>query len=395
MGGRDPVKYLPFVLRNLIRNKLRSLLTGAAIALAIALVCILRTMPAGIDAFLDSITSNTRVSTHNQAGMFYGMPHAYLRKVRAVPGVVAAISWQWFGGTVDPAEGVAFPSFAVDPEEFGVVYADWHIAPEALETFRRYRDAALVGRQTMTSQSWKVGDIVSLESTVFPVTLSFRIVGEVPNESSPQLYLQREYLVQALRAKGVSLDVVEMITSRIDDPLLVQSVMLQIDQMFSNSESETTSETERGFFLTLFGSLQGVVTIILIVAGVVTLCVAFIAANTVSMAVRERERELAILKAIGFRRRTIFATVLAEAVVLSTAGGLAGVLISLGLTAVLRSGAGGSAALGTAQLTGFVVTEAIQIQAMFIALLVGILAGLLPALRASKHSVAEKLRESL
>src|SRR5262249_24711516 len=227
--------YLPFVMRNLGRNKLRSMLTAAAIALAIAMVCILRTMPAGLDHFINSIASNTRVSTHNQAGMVYSMPYSYLGKVRAVPGVVAAISWQWFGGTVDPAKGVEFPNFAVDPEDFGKVYQDWNITPQVLEDFRKYRDAALVGRKTLDTFHWKVGDQVHLQSNLWPIELSFRIVGEIPNATSPNMYFQREYLIQSLAAAGMPADQTGMFWSRIDDPDRVGPAMKQIDEMFRNS----------------------------------------------------------------------------------------------------------------------------------------------------------------
>ena len=386
------MKYLPFILRNLGRNPPRSLLTASAIALAIALVCILRTMPAGMDAFLSAIASNTRISTHNEAGMVYAMPYSYLQKVRAVPGVVAAISWQWFGGAIDPAKGVEFPNFAVDPEDFGKVYEDWKIVPQALEDFRKYRDAAIVGRATLEKHDWSVGDTVTLQSTVFPLQLSFRIVGEVPNERASQFYFQREYLIQAFAATGTPIDSTGMIWSRIDDPERVAPAMKQIDEMFRNSEAETTSETEKSFFGNFFGSLKGIVTIILIVAGIVTLCIVFIAANTASMSVRERVGEIAILKAIGFRKKTIFTTLLAEAVVLSTVAGAAGALISLGLTSLLRSSTStGGPQLGP--LTGFIVTDAILIQAIFIAFFIGILSGWLPALGASRRSVAQTLRE--
>src|SRR5262245_45675416 len=123
-------KYLPLVFRNLGRNKVRSFLTGAAIALAIALVCILRTMPAGLDKVLESAAANTRISTHSEAGIVYSMPYAYLAKVRAVPGVVAAISWNWFGGAIDITKGVAFPNFAVDADGMADVYADWGLDPK-------------------------------------------------------------------------------------------------------------------------------------------------------------------------------------------------------------------------------------------------------------------------
>ena len=385
-------KFLPFVMRNLGRNKLRSLLTATATALAIALVCIFRTVPAGMDSFLTSIASNTRISTHNEAGMVYTMPYSYLQKVRAVPGVVAAISWQWFGGAIDRSKGVQFPNFAVDPEDFGKVYEDWNVAPGALEDFRKYRDAAIVGRQTLEKFKWKVGDVVTLQSTVFPLELSFRIVGEVPNPRSPQFYFQREYLTQAFVASGAPVDTTGMIWSRIDDPERVTPAMKQIDEMFSNSEAETTSETEKSFFGNFFGSLKGFVMLIQFAAGIVALCIVFIAANTASMSVRERLGELAILKAIGFRRKTIFSTLLAEVVLLSTIAGVAGAFVSIGFTFALRKlTSTGGPQLGP--LTGFIITNTILVQALFLSFFIGILSGWIPALGASRRSVAQTLRE--
>jgi putative ABC transport system permease protein len=385
------MKYLPFVWKNLLRNKLRAALTGGAIALAIALVCILRTMPAGLDSFINSLASNTRISTHNKAGMLYAMPYSYLNKVRAIPGVDAAISWQWFGGSLDPAKGVEFPNFAVDPEDFGRVYEDWKIDPKALEDFRRYRDAALVGRMTLEKQKWKIGDVVTLKSTVFPLELSFRIVGEIPQERSSQFYFQREYLVQSFQAQGTSVDTTGMIWSRIDDPARVEPAMAEIDRMFSNSEAETASETEKSFFGNFMSSLRGIITLIMLVAAIMTVCIVFIAANTASMSVRERVGEIAILKAIGFRKRTIFTTLLAEAVVLSTVAGAVGSVLSFGITYLLRRTSSGTPTSGA--LTGFIVTDAIAIQALFLAFFIGIVSGWVPALGASRRSVAQTLRE--
>ncbi len=108
--------------------------------------------------------------------------------------------------------------------------------------------------------------------------------------------------------------------------------MAKIDEMFRNSEAETASETEKSFFGNFFGILQGFVTILLIVTGLVALCIVFIAANTASMSVRERVGEIAVLKALGFRRRTLFGTLVFEAALLSTLAGALGVAMSLGLT---------------------------------------------------------------
>jgi putative ABC transport system permease protein len=387
------VKFLPLIWRNLTRNKIRSLLTGAAVALAIALVCLLQTMPSGLDRLLDDVFSNARIVVHNRAGLVYPLPYAYLAKVRALPGVVAAASWTGFGGVVDADAGVTFPSFAVEPEASGAVFADWKIDPGELADFERHRDGAIVGRGTLDRYGWKKGDLVTLAGTLLPLTLSFRIVGEIPNPTTTQFWFQRDYLEQALRANGIPLDTLSVIWVRIDDRARVEPLMLEVTELFHNSEAETASATEVGFFKGLFTMLEALVAVILIVTGLVALCTVFIAANTASLAVRERAREIAILRTLGFGRRLIFAILVGEAVALSTLAGAVGAVASLGLTLVLRAAAaGGSPTLGP--LVSFVVTRAIFVQGLFLALFVGIVAGVVPAWGAARRSVTATLRDS-
>ena len=191
-------------------------------------------------------------------------------------------------------------------------------------------------------------------------------MGEIPNKRAPHFWFQREYLDQALRASGSGLDVLGTIWFRVDDRARVDPLMREIDDMFRNSEAETASETEKSYFKSFFTLLEGFVVVILLVTGVVALCIVFIAANTASMAVRERFGEIAILKALGFSRRLIFGTLVAEAVLLCTLAGAVGALGSLGLTLGMRQIATGgwNAALGP--LGSFIVTQAILVQGLFL-----------------------------
>lgn len=387
------MRFLPLIWANLARNKLRSALTAAAIALAVALVCLLLTMPGGLDRILNEIASNTRLVVLNKAGLVYPLPYSYLQKVRAMEGVVDAASWTWYGGAFRIEKGVEFPNFAVEPDSVAVVWEDWGIAPEQLDAFRRYRDAAIVGRGTLEKQGWKIGDRITLRGTIFPVDLEFQIVGEIPDEQAPHLWFQREYLDQALRAAGRrSLDFLGTIWVRVDDPDQVGPLMAQIDGVFRNSEAETVTETEKSYFANFFGMLEGFVTVILIVTGLVALCIVFIAANTASMAVRERMGEIAVLKALGFSRRLVFTTLFVEATLLSTLGGVLGAFAALGITAFLRQGVSGwSPALGP--LGSFVVTNTILVQGLFLAFFVGMISGVVPSFGAARQPVAQTLRE--
>lgn len=385
------MKFLPFVFANLRRNPLRTSLTAGAILLAVLLVCILLTMPAGLDGFFDRVTNNTRISVHNKAGIVYQMPYSFTRKVRQVPGVVAAVSQSWFGGAFEEEGKVTFPNFAVEPEHVAAVYPDYNIPQQQLDDFRRYRDGMIVGRDTMKKYNWKIGDRVTLRSTVYPLNLDLRIVGEIPN-SSPSAWISREYVDQALRAAGRNgLGTTGVIWARVSNPNLVNSVMRTIDELSRNSDSETATETEKSFFSSFFGSLQGFARIILLVTGLVALCIVFIAANTASMGVRERAPEIAVLKAIGFSRQVIFGTILAEAILLSSFAGGAGVGLALVLTRMLHNASSWNSQLGP--LASFVLTPAVFIQGLFLALFVGMLAGFVPSIGAARKPVVQALHE--
>jgi putative ABC transport system permease protein len=386
------VRYAHLVWKNLWRNKLRTAMTGGAIMLAVVLVCLLLTMPAGMDAMLNDFANNTRLTVHNKAGIVYSMPYAFVRKVRQTEGVAAAVAWVWFGGAFEEDGRVTFPNFAVEVEHIGSVFPDYPIKPEQLADFQRYRDGAIVGRQNMTKYGWKIGDRITLKSTVWPVDLDFRIVGVIDNDRAPHFWFNREYLDQALKEKGrTGLGIAGTIWVRAADPRQVGSIMRKVDEMSRNSEAETSSETEKSFFSNFFGSLQGLVTIILIVTGLVALCIVFIAANTASMGVRERSGEIAVMKAIGFPRRVIFGTLLAEAALLSIVAGGAGVALAFGLTGALKAAAGWSEMLGP--LGNFIVTPVVIVQGLFLSLFVGMLAGIVPAFGAAKKPVVESLHE--
>jgi putative ABC transport system permease protein len=300
----------------------------------------------------------------------------------------------WFGGIYDEPKNL-FPNFAVDADVVNDVWPDYQIDPRALDDFRRYRDAALVGYQTMRQFHWKVGDQVALRSTAWPVDLEFRIVGEMPEGTgNPVWFLfNRVYLEEAMRAKGLSADVTGVIWVRVANPSEIDAVMARIDDLFRNSDSESSSETEKSFYQSFMSSLSGITNIILGVGFLAAAAVVFIAANSSSMTIRERAGEIAMLKALGFRPRVILGLLLAETLALALVGGLAGAFGCYGLLTLLaRLGATGvTPALGP--LSMFVMTTSILVEGILLSLLIGILAGIIPSWGAARKPVAAALRE--
>jgi putative ABC transport system permease protein len=378
---------------NLGRNRLRTALTAAAVALATLLVCLLLTMPAGLDAFLERAASNTRISVVNEAGLVYAMPYAVARRIRGLPGVADALALVWFGGSFEEDGRVTFPSFAVEAEHVAGTYPDYAFAPGVVAEFRRYRDGALVGPATLERYAWEPGDRVTLSSSVWNVELDLRIVGEIPQPGSPMVWIQREYLDQALEAqRGSGLGIAGLVWARAESPEEVARVMEAIEQLTRHTDSPTTTQTEKSFFASFLGSLQGFLSLLLAVTGLVALCIVFIAANTASLSIRERAGEIALLKALGFGRGLLFALLLSETVLLCALAGGAGVGLALGFTKALQATAGRVAELGV--LGGFVVTDEVVAAGLGLALGVGLLAGLVPAWGAARKPVAQTLRET-
>lgn len=383
--------YTRLVLRNLFRHPLRTSLTTLSIGLSIFLVCAVLTLPTAMNAILDRAASNQRISVHHKAGLTYWLPLSFVQRVRSIPGVSGVNQFSWFGGIYDEPKNM-FPNFAVDPETVGAVWPDYGIAPEALERFKRVRNGALVGSELMTQFGWRVGQQVTLRGTIFPVDLTFEILGTIPASGGSRLFwFNRTYLEEAMEAKG-GMKNVGMIWLRAERPELVDGIIARVDALFRNSEAEVAAETEKAFFATFMNQLTGLMRVILIVGFLVVGAVVLIAANTSAMGVRERIPEIAILKSLGFRRRPILAALLVESMLQGLVGGLLGAGSAYAILEALRIAGktGNNAFLGP--LGGFRMSPAVAVEGVAVALVVGLVAGIVPAWNGARINVVEAMR---
>ncbi len=374
------------IWRNLGRNRVRTLLTTLAVSFSIFLVCAVMTLPSVRDAILARSANALRLTVHHKAGLTYMMPLAYVQRVRTLPHIVSVNHWSWYGGIYSEPKD-AFPNFAIDPETVGEVWPDYGWDPGVLEAFKHTRNGALVGARTMKKFNWKVGDEVALRSGVFPVNLTFKIVGAIP-QNSIVFWFPRQYLEEAMQAYG-GFGRVGMLWVRVDRPENLNTVMAEIDDLFRNSESETASETERSFFANFLSSFDGIINIVMIVGFLVVAAIVLIAANTAAMSVRERIGEVAVLKTIGFHRRTIFLLMLSEGLLIALVGGALGA----GPAYLILNAGKSSWSPFLGPLGMFIMPVSVMIQGLFLALLVGFLSGLVPARGAARLNVTAALRQ--
>jgi putative ABC transport system permease protein len=317
-----------FIWKNTFRNKRRTGLTILSIGFSLFLLMTLLTF---MDTLLNPVIeddSALRLMVTRSTSIADMLPISYLDKIRRVPGVAHAAPLQWFNGVYrDP--DYQFANFGTDPAEIFKVYTEQILPPDEQAAFIADRRGAVAGADLARRFGWKVGDKVTLTGTIFPVDLDLNIVGIFTADLNQNMfYFRWDYLDEALGKPGMA----GAYTVKATDPASVPMVVEAIDGMFRNSPAETKTTTEKAFVLGFISMLGNIQMIIGSIAGVVVFTMLLVAVSTMAMTVRERMREVAILKAVGYSRNLVMSLVMAEALFIS----LVGAGLGLGLGQSLR-----------------------------------------------------------
>jgi putative ABC transport system permease protein len=389
------MKYLPYVLKHLRRNWIRTSSTVLGMAVCIFLFCTLQTILAAIDYSLQS-ASASRLWTRHAVSLVFNLPLSYKARIEGVPSVTRVATASWFGGVYQDPKNF-FVNFAVDAEPYLAMYPEYLVPDDQKRAFLADRRGALIGRGLSEKYGWKIGDTFQLESTIPPYRTGrpfdfvVRAIYDAdlarhPGTDLSSMFFHYEYLNEATgRRVGAGTFVVE-----IADPDQAATVGKAIDALFENSDAQTLTETE-GAFVAGFVSLAGNLSLLLNGIGLaVTFTILLVTANTMSMAVRERRVEVGVLKTLGFPGRLVLALILAEALAIGLLGGGLGLLLGWSAIKALTSLPMLGAALAGYPSLG--LTPGVAALGMGIALLLGLMAGVVPALLAYRSSITEALR---
>jgi putative ABC transport system permease protein len=322
----------------------------------------------------------------HRVSLTQALPISYREKIRAVPGVVAVVPTQWFGGLYkDEKPENFFAQFATDPDEIFKVMTDFKIPDDQLLAWQRDQAGAVVDSELAKKFGWKIGDRVFIKGTIFPVNLELTIRGifTAPQQTIT-LYFNRKYLEESVSfEKGIT-GTFGIIA---DSPEDVPKVANAVDAMFRNSPYPTKTESEKAFQLSFISSLGNVKAFILSICFAVVFATLLVSANTMAMSIRERTREVAVLKTIGFTKRKILGLYVSESVIVAIIGGLLGAL----LAALLILGMSKAPGMGFFFI-GMSVTWQTFVVALLVAAFVGFLSAVIPAYHAAKVNIVEGLR---
>lgn len=376
------------LLKNLTRNKLRTTLTVAAIALPMFVFTVARSFVDLVQTFLAESDRDMRVAVHQKLTFTAMLPQRIRGELEqlAPPGYLTAVCrTMWFGGRLE-GQQATFPSMGVDRDTFPVVYSEFGLTDEEIARFQNERRGAIIGPALANQQNWKVGDRVTLKGSLPPYPeLEFIIVAIPQALDAPWFYFGYDYYDEAYRTLTGNPLGVNNFWLKCSSEEARQWALTAIDQHFANSENETRTELESTFIAQFLKSGGDWVNMIWNIGQLIVLVAVAVAFNTLSTSFRERTRELAVLRALGFSAGRIVRMVLAEGLAFGVLGGLiaVGPIYALAATMDLRLPGLPPVEIGWR-------TAAI---AMTVAVAVGLLAALLPAILAGRLKVATALRK--
>jgi putative ABC transport system permease protein len=377
------MKYRHLILTNLFRKRIRTGLTAGSFAVALFLFGILAVVRGAFQQGID-VAGADRLVVVNRVSIIQPLPLAYRDRLARIPGVTQVTFATWFGGVYQDERNF-FPQFAIDRETYRQMFPEFSVPDEQWQAFLGDREGAVVGEALAERFNWKVGDRIPIRGTIFPGTWEFNIRGvyrgQRVQDDTSQFWFRWDYLDER---KTFGKGLVGWYTVRIANPDDAVQLVRTIDDQFANSPAETKTDTEKAFAASFVKQMGNIQLLILSIGSVVFFTLLLVTGNTMAIAVRERTRELAVLKAVGFSNGFVLALVLAETTVVAAIGG--GIGLGLAKLFTLRGDPTGGL------LPFFYLPLDAIVLGVALALAVGLMAGILPALAAGRLRVVDALR---
>lgn len=311
-----------FILKNALRNKRRATLSVLSVAVSLFLLVTLQVALREMMNPINDEGSSLRIIVRNKVSLAQPLPARQLQALDRIEGIEAVSPFTFYGGLYKGDEKfTSFAQFAVDPKRCALLISDAKIPKEQYEAWLADRTACIVGKMTVDRYKLKIGDRMQFTGQIYPCDLELKIAGIYQGTADDRnVMFHQSYLDESLGNPGTvgtwwvraaSIEQAPLVTDR-------------INKAFANSSAEVRAESERAFVLGFVSMWANIKTLITRISVVVLFALVLVAVSTMSMAIRERFRELAILKALGFKRRELFAFILAESVGLAVAGAVIG-----------------------------------------------------------------------
>jgi putative ABC transport system permease protein len=361
------------VIKNLLRQQMRTVLTVIGITVGIATVVALGAITAGLagtaDDFVSAGEAQFIIAQKGAADLsFSRLEEAILPRVAAVPGVREV-----HGVQLEIVRIGSNPYFflgGVDPqtlESQGLKVLTGRIPREGEEI--------ILGVDAATDLGVAAGDSVELsgQSLVVVGTYDSDVVWQRGGGFAPLSTVQ-----QIVNRPGI-VTLAYVIVEKTDSPSAVANdIERAVPEVVTIANSSEYGQVDQGF--NLISAASTAISILAVVIGGIGVM------NTMVMAIFERTREIGVLRAIGWPPSRVLRMILAESVVLCLIAMLAGSLLGIAMVRMITL-------LPT--VAGLLVPAyppQVFLRALAVALLVGLLGAIYPAIRATRLTPMEALR---
>ena len=385
------MKYLHLICATLFRHKARTVLTLLSVLVAFLLFGLLDTVRSSFTNAGQTAAGRDRIVVTPKTGMgSKPLPYSLLAKIKEVPGVAAVDYASYVFGTYqDPKNSIIVEAH---PDSFWDIYVpEVQIAPEQLVAVRHTRTGVLAGETLAKKYGLKVGDKMPLKtqqpqkdgSTVW----TFDVVG-ILRFTNPNMKVYEDMLFgnwdYVEEARQADTGTVTYYSVKVSNSSELDRVARDIDALTANSDHETKSQSENAWASAMFQQFGDLGPIVTSIMGAVFFTLLLLTGHTMARAVHERIPEIAVLKTIGFTGRRILGLVLCESVALVLLGGV----IGLAAATVAVIGVRSTEVLPIRILP---VGPQIWTRGLAIATAIGLLVGVLPALRGMRLRIVDAL----
>ena len=375
---------------NLFRRRVRTFLTLFSIMAAFLLFGLLRSVADAFEGGVE-IAGVDRLTVSPKFSIVDGLPISHMAQIAAVPGVAAVTHSTWFGGTYQSPTNF-FPKFPVQPRAYFSMFDEYIIDPEQLDAFERIRVAAVAPADLAEEFGWQIGDRIPIEGDIWlredgSRLWEFELVGTYRIRDNENMFagflFNYDYFDEA-RMEATQ-GIISNFSVRVTDPDQAAEVSALIDARLENSIHPTRTATEAETNRQFAAQIGDIGLIMNSILSAVFFTILLLTANTMAQALRERIPELAVLKTLGFTDLRVALLMLLESVLLCGIGGAIG--IALAWAALGFLGPGLQVFLGQIEMSAATVFGGLGM-----AILLGVVVGLNPALGARRLQVVEALR---
>ncbi len=383
------MKVLKLIFKNALRHKLRSTLTIVGIAIAVIAFGLLRTVVTIWDSSVDAASAN-RLITRQAVSFIFPLPYAYKSKVESVQGVELVTFAAWFQGVYKDKNNF-FARLAVDPETYFKVYPEFEVPQDQYEVFKKERNSCIIGKSIAEQYKIKVGDIMTLDGDIYPGRWDFVVrgiyKGKNQNTDQTQMVFHWQYVNERMRVESpIRAEEIGWYIVKIKDPNKSAEISNRIDALFKNSTAETKTETEKAFTQGFVSASGAIITAMNVMSFAIIGIIMLVLANTMIMAARERTREYAVLKTLGFSAKHLIGLILGESMLISCIGGGVGLFLTFPLVA------GFEQALPKGFFPFFFIEPITVVLAVSAVLLIGFISALFPIQRALSTKIVDGFR---